>query len=193
MSFIETPRFPESISAGSKFGPGYSTSVARNFGGFEVSNQNWLMPLYEGDVSHGVKDQDGLDDLLAFFHGVAGRHNGFRFKNFNDYSVDTTSGTLVELTANTTWQLYKTYIYGALSKARKITKPVSGTVSVSGGGSYSLNYTTGVLTRNSGSNPTGWVGEFDTPVRFDIDQMLPQWLAFERYSWQSILIKEFRL
>jgi hypothetical protein len=41
MPFIESPRFPESIGAGSKFGPGYSTSIARNLGGFEMNNQNW--------------------------------------------------------------------------------------------------------------------------------------------------------
>lgn len=193
MSFIETPRFPESISAGSKFGAGYSTSIARNLGGYEVNNQNWLMPLYEGDVSHGVLDQAGLDSLLAFFHGVAGRHNGFRFKNFNDYTATGAQGTLVNLVSNTTWQLYKTYTYGALTKARKISKPVSGAVTFTGGGSYTLDATTGIVTRNSGANPSAWAGEFDTPVRFDVDQMLPQWISFERYSWSSIMVKELRL
>lgn len=192
MSFVETPRFPETIASGSKFGPGYNTSIARNLGGYEQNNQNWLMPLYEGDVSMGVKDQDGLDQLLAFFHGVAGRHNSFRFKNFNDYTAAGAEGTVVSLTAST-FQLYKTYTYGALTKARKITKPVNGTLVISGGGSYTVDYTTGIITKVSGSNPTGWSGEFDTPVRFDVDQMLPQWMSFELYTWQAIPIKEIRL
>lgn len=192
MAFIETPRFPESISAGSKFGPAYNTSIARNLGGYEVNNQNWLMPLYEGDVSFGCKDQEGLDVLLAYFHGVAGRHNGFRFKNFNDYQATGLDGTLVSL-GGSTWQMYKTYTYGALSKARKITKPVAGSIVISGGGSYSYNTTTGVITKSGGADPTGWSGEFDTPVRFDVDQMLPQWITFERYTWGAIMIREIRI
>ena len=95
MSFIETPRFPTTISAGARFGPGYSTSKARNLGGFEVSNQNWLMPLHEGDVSHAARKQTLFNELLAFFHGVAGMHNGYRFKNFNDYTASGAEGTVV--------------------------------------------------------------------------------------------------
>lgn len=193
MAFIETPRFPTTISAGAKFGPGYSTSKARNLGGAEASNQNWLMPLYRGDVSHAAKTQALYDDLLAYFHGVAGRHNQFRFKNFGDFSATSAQGTLVELTANTTWQMYKTYTYGALSKARKISKPIATGMVIAGGGSYTLDTTTGIITRNSGANPTSWAGQFDTPVRFDTDEMLPVSITSALYEWTSIPILEVRL
>ena len=191
MAFIETPRFPESIGAGSKFGPGYSTSIARNLGGYEVNNQNWSMPLYEGDVIHGVRNQAELDDLLAFFHGVAGMHNGFRFKSFNDYKVFTGQGSLVAL-GSSKWQLYKKYTFAALQTVRKIAKPVAGVV-VAGGGSYTVDLTTGIITKTAGADPTGWTGEFDFPVRFDIDQMMPQWISFELYDWTSIPIREIRV
>lgn len=193
MAFKETPRFPEDVSVGSKFGPGYSTSIARNIGGFEASNQNWSMPLYEGDVGYGVRTQAELDSLLAFFHGVAGMHNGFRFKNFNDFAVTGAQGTFIQLTG-TTWQMYKTYTYGALTKARKISKPIAGAV-IAGGGSYSLDTTTGIITTLGSPTvpPTSWTGEFDTPVRFDLDKMLPMWHTFELYSWESIPIRELRL
>ena len=191
MPFIESPRFPESIGAGSKFGPGYSTSIARNLGGFEMNNQNWSMPLYEGDVIHGVRTQEQLDDLLAFFHGVAGMHNGFRFKSFNDYKAIGGQGALLAL-SSTTWQMYKTYTFGAMSKSRKISKPVEG-ATVSGAGTYTVDTTTGIVTKTAGGDPTGWAGEFDFPVRFDIDQMMPQWISFELYDWTSIPIREIRL
>ena len=191
MSFQESPRFPESIGAGSKFGPGYSTSIARNLGGYEMNNQNWSMPLYEGDVIHGVRTQDQLDDLLAFFHGVAGMHNGFRFKSFNDYKATGGEGALLALSA-TTWQMYKTYTFGAMSKSRKIAKPVEG-VTVAGGGAYTVDTTTGIVTKTGGADPTGWSGEFDFPARFNIDQMMPQWISFELYDWSSIPIREIRL
>ena len=191
MAFIETPRFPESIGAGSQFGPGYSTSIARNAGGFEVNNQNWSMPLYQGNVIQGVRNQAELDDLLAFFHGVAGMHNGFRFKNFNDYQVVEGEGSIVAIDG-THWQLYKNYTFAALVTFRKISKPVVGTVVLAGGGTYTVDYTTGIVTGTGGA-PTSWTGEFDFPVRFDIDQMMPQWISFELYDWTSIAITELRL
>ena len=193
MSFKETPRFPDDISVGSRFGPGYSTNVARNLGGFEINNQNWSMPLYEGDVGYGLRTQAEIDNLLAFFHFVAGMHNGFRFKNYNDFDASGTEGTVVQLTG-TTWQLYKTYTYGAATMARKISKPVSGTLAFATG-SFSVDYTTGIITAIGSPTvaPTTWTGEFDTPVRFNTDKMLPQWLTFEQYEWQSIPIIEIRL
>jgi len=193
MAFIETPRFPEAISAQSSFGPNFSTSQARNLGGFRVSNQNWTYPLHEGDVSH-IKTQAQLDDLLAFFHGCAGMHNGFRFKSWNDYTVTAAQGTTVQLTTET-YQLYKTRAFGALSTAWKVSKPVTGTVTVNGGGSWSVDYTTGIIT-HIGSPviaPTSWEGEFDFPVQFNIDKMLPQWISFEVYDVSSIPIVELRL
>lgn len=192
MSFYDSPRFPETIAAGSKYGPGYSTSKARNLGGFEVSQQNWSMPLYEGDVRYGVRTQAQWVDLLAFFHGVAGMHNGFRFKNFNDYTVTGSQGTFVQLTGSK-WQLYKTYTYGALTKARKISKPIAGAVIA--GGTYTLDTATGIITAvgSPQPTPTSWTGEFDDPVRFNIDQMLPEWILLEVYDMPSIPIVELRL
>ena len=191
MAFKETPRFPDGLAAGSKFGPGYSTAIARNIGGFEANNQNWSMPLYEGDVGYGVRSQAELDDLLAFFHGVAGMHNGFRFKNWNDFAATAAQGTLVAIDA-THWQMYKTYTFGALATARKISKPLAG-ATIAGGGSYSYSTVTGIITKLSGAAPTSWTGEFDVPVRFNIDKMLPQWVSFELYDWSSIPILELRL
>lgn len=190
MAFIETPRFPNTIAAGAKFGPVYSSSISRNLGGYEQRNQNWTFPLYQGDIGGGVKTQEMLDELLAFFHGVAGMQNGFRFKNFNDFTVTGAQGTLVQLTS-TTWQMYKTYTIGALTKARKILKPVTGAV-IAGGGVYTVNTVTGVITKTSGADPTSWTGEFDTPVRFDTDAMLPTWLAYAVYDNGPLPIIELR-
>lgn len=193
MAFLESPRFPDDISAGSVFGPGYNTSKASNQGGFEMSNANWSMPLYEGDVGYQHLTQDQLDDLLAFFHRLQGMHDGFRFKNYSDYAASGAEGTVVQLTAET-WQMYKTYTFGAATFSRKISKPIAGVV-ISGSGSYSYDLTTGIITDNSSpaSAPSGWVGEFDCPVRFNTDKMLPQWITQEQYEWMSIPIVELRL
>lgn len=193
MADLETPRFPEGISVGSRFGPGYSTRVARNFGGRTARNRNRTYALYEGDVSFGVKNQAGFNDLLAFFHRAAGQYDAFRFKNFNDYAVTGAQGLLVEITANTTWQMVKQHTFGAATGNVLVQKPVSGTISVAGGGSYSVDYATGIITRNSGANPTSWTGEFDFRCIFATDKLLPSWLAYEVYSLGPIPIIEDRL
>lgn len=192
MPFVETPRFPDAIAAGTQFGPGYSTGKARNLGGYEAGNQNWSMPLYEGDVSHGAKTLALIADLLAFFHGVAGMHKGFRFKDFADYSVSGSQGTLVALTAST-WQMYKTYTYGALTATRKIQKPLATGITIAGGGTYTYDSTTGIVTKVSGADPTGWTGQFDVPVRFNVDRMLPIGVTSAVFNLPAIPIVEIRL
>lgn len=192
MPFVETPRFPDKIAIDTQFGPQYSTAVGRNQGGYRFVNRNWSMPLYRGDISHAAKTQALLDDLLAFFHGVAGRFNGFRFKHFQDYKALAGQGTLQVITAGTTWQMYKTYTYAALSTVRKISKPVSGCV-ITGAGTYTYNTTTGVVTKLSGADPTGWTGEFDVPVAFDTDEMLPMGASIDIYTLPPMPIEELRL
>lgn len=192
MSAIESPEFPRGIAYGSSFGPAWSTSIARNQGGFEVNNQNWSMPLYEGDVIHGVKNQTQLDQLLAFFHGTAGMHNSFRFHNKADYQATAgTNGTVVFISGST-WQMYKTYTYGALTFSRKISKPKSGVV-IAGGGTYSYDTMTGVITKTAGADPTGWTGDFDFPVRFNTDKMLPTWIIFRHMEIGTLPIIEIRI
>jgi uncharacterized protein (TIGR02217 family) len=190
MSFNEV-RFPTTISAGAKFGPSYSTTIATNIGGYEASNANWSYPLHTGDVAFGVRTQAQLDDLLAFFHAVGGRANGFRFKNFNDHTATAAQGTLTAIDS-THWQMTKTYTYGSISRARKITKPCAG-VTISGGGTYTYSTTTGIITKSAGADPTAWAGEFDFPVRFDTDKMLPESLTLDLYDWSAIPIVELRL
>ncbi len=68
---------------------------------------------------------------------------------------------------------------------------------VVGSGTYTVDSTTGIITKTSGSAPTAWTGEFDVPCRFDTDQM--QMESITRAggnlltSWKSIPIVEIRL
>ena len=191
--FFEAPTFPQTIAVGSKFGPSYSTGIARNLGGYEARNQNQSMPLHEGDVSYGVRTQAQLDELLAFFHGIAGMFNGFRFRHEADYAATAAQGTLTVITVDTTWQMGKTYTLGAISRLRKITKPRASGITFAGGGAYTYSTVTGIVTKTGGANPTSWAGEFDVPVRFNLDEMLPQWVDIEQYDMGAIPIVEIRL
>ncbi|MFY9326486.1 MAG: DUF2460 domain-containing protein [Georgfuchsia sp.] len=198
MAFIETPRFPDSISYGASGGPSWNTTVTPVASGYEARNQNWSASRHSYDVSHVVHDGDSGKKaaLIAFFQIAKGRANPFRFKDWNDFTVSTsgTDGVLSVITADTTWQMIKRYTSGATNYDRTITKPVSGTVSVAGGGTYTIDYTTGIVTKTGGANPTGWTGQFDTPVRFDTDQLQISIEAPHGYGhWNGIPLIEVRL
>lgn len=198
MSFLETPRFPDTIAFGAVGGPGFSTGVVTFASGYESRNANWSASRHAYEVSQAVRSKSDMDDLIAFFRVAQGRANGFRFRDFADYSAASGEGVLTELTANTTWQLYKRYTSGASTSDRIITKPISSTIAFTGGGSYTLDATTGIVTRNSGSNPTGWSGEFDVPCRFDIDQMQHEIVSRSPQgevliAWRSIPLVEIRV
>ena len=84
-TFIEAPRFPDDISYGSRGGPAYNTTVIVVDSGAESRNQRWSYPRHEYDVAYGVNTLARLEELLEFFHVVAGRAIGFRYKDWMDY------------------------------------------------------------------------------------------------------------
>lgn len=136
MPFLETPRFPESISYGSNGGPKYQTTLIQTGSGHEKRNANWSTPLHAYNAVNGVKDMDDLNDLLSFFHVVKGMAYGYRYKDWADYKSCSTIGITSATDqvigtgdgATAVFQLVKVYEQGALSTSRPITKPVDGTV-----------------------------------------------------------------
>lgn len=192
MMFIESPRFPDNIGYGAVGGPEYSTDVVVMNSGYEARNQNWAQPLAKYDVSHGVKTQAELDTLVAFFRAAKGRANGFRFKDWTDYRVTEGQGVF-SYNNNGNLQMQKVYESGSNYDYRWISKPVAGTITLGGTGDYTIDYTTGEVFVNSGDNPTGWIGEFDVPVRFDTDSMRTVIEQYRIFSWGQIPIVEIRV
>jgi len=72
-AFHETARFPTSISMGAVGGPRFSTTITTLSGGTEQRNINWKQARGEWDVSHGLKTEQQVDELLAFFQKVIER------------------------------------------------------------------------------------------------------------------------
>lgn len=191
MSFIESPRFPDDISYGSRGGPGYETTVIETDSGAESRNQRWSYPRHEYDVAYGTNTLARLEALLKFFHVVAGRAVGFRYKDWLDYKSCDISGTPAATDCNlgvgtgaqAAYQLRKGYIQGSYTRFRKILKPVAGTVLVAVDGSprtitthYTVNTATGVVTFTAGNLPAAGAVvtagyEFDVPCRFDTDRL----------------------
>lgn len=161
MSFFEV-QFPTNISIGAVGGPEFSTHVVAIDSGFEQRNQRWETSRLKFDVSHGVRTIAEMKQLVAFFRMVKGKAHGFRFKDFTDYTVDTTEGRFAKdvvdaepslyASGEKKYQLYKTYEFSSNYTNRIIRKPVAGTVKVYVDGvqstAYSLDTTTGVLTWN---------------------------------------------
>lgn len=203
-NFIETPRFPESVSYGSSGGPNFKTWVFEGHSGVEQRNIGWATSKARYDVSHAIKDKADMDELRAWFYAMQGRAYGFRFKDWGDYELtDENIGTGDGVTA--AFKIKKTYTVGANSYVRRIFKPISAgfTVKVAGVTKtatthYTLDTTMGIITFTVGNIPTAGqavtvTGEFDVPVRFDNDAFTAAHEGFLMESWNSIGLVELIL
>ena len=214
--FIETPRLDDVVSYWSRGGPGYSTQVVVNFGGYESRNQNWAQSRCVFEITNGMQTLTGKNAVITQFRACKGRAYGFRFKDFQDFGVGLTANSAngyvgigyINATglgnATSSGQLYSYYAAGSNVETRIINKPCSlpapkvyvnaslKTVTTD----YTVDTTTGIITWVSG-NPSGsdvcrWVGEFDVPVRFDTDELIGE-PAEGLYLWQSIKLVELRI
>jgi uncharacterized protein (TIGR02217 family) len=161
-------QFPPAISFNATGGPMFLTDVVIKASGAEARNQNWSYERLTYEVSHAARREVDWRKLQAFFRIVAGRAHSFRFKDWTDYQASASEGKFITIDATHAY-LAKRYTYGAETRDRKITKPVSGQVTFTGGSGLSLDYATGILTH--GTIPSAWEGEFDVHVRFDTDEM----------------------
>jgi uncharacterized protein (TIGR02217 family) len=169
MAFIES-QFPPLISYHPTGGPGWNTTVNQVESGQEYRNQGWSQALRRYEISHSARSPSIASQIVSCFMVAQGRTNGFRLKDWADYTVAASEGVFVMLTS-TTFQLYKRYTFGSVNHDRKITKPVaSPAISVTGGTFASVDTTTGIVTMTAGT-PTSWSGQFDVPVRFDVDEL----------------------
>jgi uncharacterized protein (TIGR02217 family) len=195
--FIETPRFPEFVSAWAIGGRGFKTSIVETDGGNEYRNAQWSLARGTWQVQNAWMSANPQNNVFNWkatrnmFMVARGRLNAFRFKDPLDYS-DEGAGVFVQLTP-TTFQMYKNYAIAPLSYAQIIQKPVVGTVVVTGGVSPVVDYTTGIVTVSSGT-PGSWTGQFDVPVRFD-DDMPANGLDESTgalMNWQTLKLVEVR-
>lgn len=168
MAFLETPRFPHRIARNMMGGPEFRTDVLVLASGHESRNANWSQARRRYDAAIAVRTLADFAEVEQHFHAVAGRHHGFRFKDWGDCAADSANGLLRPLHGSVQvgtagfgygvpgYQLVKRYARGALTHDRDIRKPVDGTVSVrrggvtvgfgAGAGQIALDATTGVVT-----------------------------------------------
>lgn len=190
MSFHEV-RFPTDISYGSRGGPGLNTLVTELKSGQENRIGRSSSAKRRYNAVYGIRDLDDLGNVYDFYICRDGVLNGFRYKDFMDFTTasnhrDAHSATDVVLGTGdgvqTVFQLKKIYSNGGYERTRIIEKPIhgetvddvtynvlvalAGTPTVSG---WSVNTTNGEITFTSapGAGVEVTAGcAFDTPARF---------------------------
>ncbi len=180
MAFFEQ-RFPECISINAKGGPVFSTTVAAS-AGRRFANRNWAYPKHRYNVGHVARDDADFALLRDFFLVVAGRADGFRYKDYGDYKVTQAQGRL-DLISGNNYQMVRVYTVGARSFVRRITKPVSASTKVfrtrasvvtdittTDGGARDATKGAVTITNHQAGDTYAWSGEFDVPVAFASDE-----------------------
>jgi len=208
MNFHEI-QFPTSIAMHSTAGPVRKTEIVTLGSGFEERNAVWANSRRAYDVGYGVKTLDDLSAVIAFFEARMGRLYGFRLQDFTDHKSCAPGGDVSATDqaigtgdgATTAFQLVKTYVSGPSSWTRKIRKPVAGSVLIAVNGirqttGFGVDSTTGMVTFTtppaSGAAITAGFA-FDTPVRFDSDQLAINLANFSAGEIPSIPLVEVAL
>jgi len=183
-------RLPPAVEEGAQGGPEFSTVIQESISGQEQRVRVWAKCRARYDIAYSVLHSDdpvgNYQAILALFYAHNGRLRPFRFKDWGDYqAADTNFGTGDG--ADTTFQLGKTYdpslillnTPGTFTYTREIyllaTTPVIKVNNVTQ--TVTTDYTigaTGLVTFTSpptNGHALTWTGEFDIPVRFDVDYL----------------------
>lgn len=199
MTGFHDVRFPTAIAYGASGGPQYRTAVVTTFAGFELRNVDWSHARGRWNVGTGIRRREDVAEVIAFFRARFGRAYGFRFKDWSDYEAAEPQLLGVGDGTTTAFQLVKHYGSEAHAVARRITRPVEGSVVVYRDGleesAVSVDHATGVV--SFGSAPGEGVAvtarfAFDVPVRFDTDTMDVSIETFEMGQWSQIPLVELR-
>ncbi|MFQ5563879.1 MAG: TIGR02217 family protein [Parvularculaceae bacterium] len=207
MSFHEV-LFPVDIALNSEGGPRRKTDIVALVSGHEERNALWAGSRRGFNAGYGVKSIADIEAVVAFFEARNGRLHTFRFRDPFDHkscSVSQTPQDGDQLLgtgdgATAAFQLVKRYDSGGASYVRTIAKPVAGTtlIAIDGiaqqdGADFTVDTTTGLATFTTapaaGAAVTaGFV--FDTPVRFDADELRINLAAFKAGDIPSIPLTE---
>lgn len=212
---IDAVEFPRQIAIGAVYGPSDKVNEIPMSSGFEQRDIRWVAPLCEGNIGTGIKDPDGMQNVIAFFRARRASAYGFLFFDFSDYQA-TNQLIVADATAGqATAQLVKTYADAVRPQIRTIFKPIltwttpgfdpppygslqlfkNGSGTPMGGGTYSVNQVTGVIT----FTPTLALHDviratfrFYNPVRFATKTLGLALRQFDSGEVPNIPIKEIR-
>ena len=202
-------RLPEHIAKGSGFGPMFKNVIQESISGHEQRFAQWTQCRGVGDLSYSLLNSEDLTGdyaaILALWRAHFGSLYPFRFKDWSDYTVeDEPFGTGDG--SETDFQLTKTYdpglillnSSGTLFYVRSIVMPIISTVAIEVDGTpkvITTDYTIegGLVTFTSppaAGKICTWTGEFDIPVRFDMEKLPVIYNEGDQIEIGSMPIKE---
>ncbi len=196
-------RFPIALGREASVEPAFSTAIATTAGGAEQRNAEWADARLRFDAGPGVRGEDDLHALIAFFRARRGAAVGFRFEDPFDNSSNGMTGES-EATdqaigtgdgARTDFALVKHYG----GQERRITRPVAGSVRVAVDGVERMS---GWMLSEKGmvsfaEPPADGAAvtagfRFDVPVRFAEDRMSINRATFATGEIPSVPLIEIR-
>ena len=194
--------YPLALGRDAAVSPEFSTSVATTASGHERRNALWSDARLRYDVGPGIRSEEELGALLAFFRARHGPATGFRLRDPFDYSSNGMTGTPgpadqhIGTGDGLAARFALTKSYG--EQIRAITRPVPGSVRVSVGGVETGDWTLepggsvlfGAAPAESAEIRAGFL--FDVPVRFAEDRLDISGFSFAAGEAPSVPLVEIR-
>ncbi len=178
--------FPLALGREASAAPAFSTAIVTTASGAEQRNADWASARLAFDVGPGVRSEADIAALIGFFRARRGAARAFRLRDpFDDSSngmtgdpgfADQAIGAGDGVT--TRFALVKRYGSGEDAEARRITRPVAGSVRV---GVAGAERTAGWVLADGGAvlfdtAPAAGAAitagfRFDVPARFEQDRL----------------------
>ncbi len=200
-SFDDVP-YPLALGPDAAAAPEFSTSVAMTASGHERRNALWSDARMRYDVGPGIRSEEELGTLLAFFRARYGPARGFRLRDPFDFSSNAMTGNPSATDqvlgtgdgARVRFRLIKSYG----EQARPITRPdlASIMIAVDGTVTGDWSFETGgwivfdAAPAESATVTAGFL--FDVPVRFAEDRLDISGLSFAAGEAPSVPLVEVR-
>ncbi len=185
--------FPIAMGREAEVVPEVSTSIVASAGGQEKRNAEWAEARTSYDIGPGLRSEEDIVELLAFFRARMGPARGFRLRDPFDWEGwDELIG--VGDGARTRFQLVKRY--GAV--VRRITRPIASTLQVMIDGMETEDFELdagGVVTLGLAPTEESVVTAhfyFDVPVRFAEDRLSVSRATFQAGALASVPLVEIR-
>ncbi|EQB18836.1 phage distal tail protein, Rcc01695 family [Novosphingobium lindaniclasticum] len=185
----------------------FSTAISVTASGFERRNSLWSNARLRFDLGPGIRSEEELGALIAFFRARRGPARGFLLRDPSDFSSKGMTGVPSPLDqrlgsgdgVNAAFPLVKRYGEGKEAQVRRITRPLAESLLVSIDGAAQLgNWSLGpmgMLTFDD-APPAGAVVRagflFDVPVRFADDQLEIAGASFAAGEAPSVPVVEIR-
>jgi uncharacterized protein (TIGR02217 family) len=185
--------FPLELGREAEVAPEHSTAIVTAAGGHEARNAAWAQARTHYDVGPGLRSEADIAALLGFFRARLGPARGFRLRDPFDWA---TTDAAIGTGDGTTMRFALVKRYGDV--ARRITRPVTGSVTVK---------VAGVPTTAFTLEPGGHIAfdappaagmaitasfAFDVPVRFAEDRLSVSRATFLAGEAPSVPLVEVR-